>query len=303
VALIRLNADGSLDSNFGSGGIVNVAGGQGYAIAIQGDGKIVVGGSMNVSSTVTSMAAWRFNADGSLDSSFGSGGQATLSFGRNISSRALAIATQKVPIFGGTEQRILLGGWHDGKTADDFALARLDAAGQTDASFGSGGAVSKDFFGNTDTIRSVQVDSQNRILVAGSALKPGTKNGTSFTDFALVRYGVNGAVDPSFGSSGSVVTQVSGSTNTLAGAVIQVNGNIVAAGRTSLGLTLVRYTSTGAPDASFGVNGVAAANFLDLGATGMSAAGVVLQQDGKILAIGTATTPPGSTVCLSRFYP
>src|ERR1019366_5080201 len=113
VIVVRFTTDGSLDSTFGSSGVVNLPAGRNnplaaWAVAIQNDNKIVVAGDAG------GMAAWRFNANGSLDSSFGSGGKTTLTFGKGSTSRAFSIILQSVVVSGITEQRIVLGGWECG---------------------------------------------------------------------------------------------------------------------------------------------------------------------------------------------
>ena len=118
-ATVRYNIDGSLDSTFGSGGIVITSLGLGSAIALQADSKIVVTGFVHII---------RYNIDGSLDSTFGSGGIVTSAIG-GVSSVAIQ-PNGKILAAGSSEI-------HAGDS--DFAVVRYNTDGSLDSAFGSGG--------------------------------------------------------------------------------------------------------------------------------------------------------------------
>jgi uncharacterized delta-60 repeat protein len=99
-ALARYNTDGSLDATFGSGGkVVTPVGGHiqiAFALALQADGKLVAAGNRG-----DDFATVRYNSDGSLDTSFGSGGEAVIVFGGFGGARALAVQPDGKVIVGG----------------------------------------------------------------------------------------------------------------------------------------------------------------------------------------------------------
>src|SRR5262245_11651818 len=134
-ALVRYNPNGSLDSTFGTGGIVNnIFGDDATAVATVGD-KIVVGGRYHKKNQASVFALARFNSDGSLDQTFGSGGIASTSFGNNTAADALEIAVQadgKIVQSGLMLQLTHSNGRH-------FAVARYTPNGVLDTTFGSGG--------------------------------------------------------------------------------------------------------------------------------------------------------------------
>ncbi len=135
----------------------------------------------------------------------------------------------------------------------DFLLARYTTSGKLDGSFGSGGKVLTDV-GVDDYAFSVAVQPDGKIVAAGLSTAKGSG------DFALVRYTKSGALDASFGSGGKVLTDLGANSYDGASAVaVQADGKIVAAGfsraKGSGDFALVRYTTSGKLDASFGLGG------------------------------------------------
>jgi uncharacterized delta-60 repeat protein len=206
-ALARYNPDGSLDQSFGNGGkqITDFFGNQDVvnSVAVQSNGKIVAAGYARHSadSSTSDFALARYNQDGSLDQSFGSGGRQTTDFFGH-SDQAYDVAIQP-------DGRILLAGFTyrgvDPSTSD-FAVARYNLDGSLDQSFGSGGKQTTDFFGNLDGADSVAIQPDGKIVAAGFAQHTGDYNSD---DFALARYSA-GTAAPDFSISlnpASVATQ------------------------------------------------------------------------------------------------
>lgn len=205
--LVKLNEDGSLDGGFAQQGKALVAwndiGAEATALAIQADGKIVQAGFVsnlvdpNAWTIDTDMAVLRYSADGSLDSTFGVGGKASIDFGRDDDhAQALAIAP---------DGKILVAGYSaDTSGPADFALARLDAGGALDLTFGAGGKVVTDFVGAQDRAFAIALRGEGRILVAGSSDQGPSR------DFALVQYNSDGSLDSDFGSGGKFVVHMGG---------------------------------------------------------------------------------------------
>src|SRR5438552_1541245 len=188
-ACMRFNSDGSLDSSFGNSGIItDFFGGndEANALVIQLDGKIILGGVADRTGVGGSvdMALTRYNVDGSLDSSFGSGGKVFIDYvARTDVIYGLALQMDgKIVVAGGA-----------GNNSDipDFALARLNTNGALDPSFGSGGKVTTDFFGNNDYATALVIQADGKILCVGWA-----RNAIGSSDsLAPARY-VNSAGPP-----------------------------------------------------------------------------------------------------------
>jgi uncharacterized delta-60 repeat protein len=293
-ALARYTTNGSLDSTFGSGGKVTtkVAGGSARALAIQpGDGKIVLGGD-------ASFGLARYTTGGSLDTSFGSRGIKTIAFPGSLGDdevEALAIqADGKILAAGTSEQNNPAVGnfpqW-------EFALARYNANGSLDTSFGSGGTVLTNFGNNAPYgadvqayINAIALQPDGKIVVAGSVNNGVVGVGGTFT---VARYNVNGTLDTTFGPAGTGVVYVS--TNLLGGAnsvAIQSDGRIIAAGglgtRFSPGQwALVRFNANGSLDGTFGSGGEVTVTVVPGSGAADSAFGVALLAGGKIVVAGT----------------
>jgi uncharacterized delta-60 repeat protein len=223
-ALARYKLDGSLDSSFGEGGkLMTDFGGvndQAHAIALQTDGKFVAAGRGGASDD---FAVARYNPDGSLDASFGTGGKVTTSFG-SAGEQALDVALQP-------DGKIVAVGSGD----VDWGLARYNADGSLDATFGSGGKVTTDVPGGGAAF-AVVLQNNGKIVVVGNAF-------VADGDFALARYNASGSLDAGFGNGGMVTTDFGGGEQGLDG-VLQLDGKIVAAGFTIRGgssFALARY--------------------------------------------------------------
>jgi uncharacterized delta-60 repeat protein len=276
---------GGLDPTFGSGGKVTTAfGGDDTAMALQADGKIVmVGGSG------TDFLLARYNLDGSLDTSFGAGGLVTSDVGAGSNDEARAVAIQsdgKIVVAGNA----VVGRTPNNQFNFDFAVARFNVDGSLDASFGSGGKATADFNGQTDRAFAVAIQTDGKIVVAGSAA-PAT--GVS-TDFAVARFNSNGTPDPSFGSGGQLTTDVGGANDIAQNVLLQPDGAILVSGVLSLGSDptlghggVARYAANGAPDSGFGSAGKLTLPNVSLGDA------LALQSDGKILVAGSV--PVGGT--------
>jgi uncharacterized delta-60 repeat protein len=328
---------GDLDPTFGTGGIVTTANTGANAAALQSDGKIVVAGSISTTQNPQQGGLLRYNTNGSLDSSFGTGGKVMIAVGGN-GGAAFAVAIQ-------TDGKILAA------APDSLRLTvfRFNTNGSLDTTFGSNGAATIQAAGRLFAPASggIRLQPDGRILVA--------------TERIVARLLANGQLDSTFGSNGAAPT-VGGSSVALlpngdiligngnvaslyapngsltrnfgvngqtagfpfdgeGGIVVATNMNvtkIITAGSltTSLSLTfaqtvsgflLVRYNSDGTIDNSFGNHGGVATQFP--GNILAKAFAVALQTNGDVLAAGqTALTdvdavPGPSDFGLMRYNP
>jgi uncharacterized delta-60 repeat protein len=254
-AVSRYTSDGSIDPGFGAGGVVAISFGTpvqaAYDLALQPDGRIVAVGTAGIDfGRDRSFALARFNADGSLDSSFGVGGRVTTGVGGAIGD-ANAVALQG-------DGRIVAAGFGHDAPGGEFALARYNRDGSLDGGFGSAGVVRTDF-GLAEIATDIAVGREERI-VAGGFVSTATGD-----DSALARYLADGALDPGFGLGGRVSTDLGGSDGVyslelVAGGRILTVGPL-SRGTNSIDFALARYTRDGRLDRTFGDGGLVTTNF------------------------------------------
>ena len=137
--------------------------------------------------------------------------------------------------------------------ATDFALARYSDNGTLDPSFGVGGKVTTDFAGSYDSVGSVVLQSDGKIVAGGWSVVDGVSS------FALARYNSDGALDADFGAGGKVRTDFGGVSSQIFGIALQLDGKIVVAGYANADggfeFALARYSADGTVDAGFGRDG------------------------------------------------
>ena len=195
-----------------------------------------------------------------------------------------------------SDGKIIVAGYSHNGSNDDFALVRYTAAGVLDPSFGTGGKVTTDFGGGNDYGLSVAVQSDGKIIVAGSSGDFGS------SDFALARYTAAGALDPSFGTGGKVITPIGSSGDYCRSVAVQSDGKILVAGSSdngsNLDFALVRYTAAGSLDPSFGTGGKVITAFGSGTDQGYS---VAVQGDGKIIMAGYTANGSNTDFALVRY--
>ena len=280
-------APGDLDPTFGGGGkVITDFGGDDtlFTLALQPDGKTVVAGSSFVygSGTGGSFALARYNVDGSLDATFGTGGKVITDFRSNGTDVAHALAIQpdgKIVAAGVVPHGL------------DFGLARYNVDVSLDATFGTGGKVISSS-ANYDTLSAAVLQSDGKIVVAGSrGYYPAAR------DFVLARYNTDGSLDASFGSGGEVTTDFGNHTDDQASAMaLQPDGKILVGGGSGGRFALARYNPDGTLDPTFGTEGTVITAF----GGGESAAALALQPDGKIVVAGG---PRSANFVLARYNP
>ncbi len=247
VLVMRFNANGSVDSSFAGGGYVGPAGSAG-GVAISSDGKVIVGGTSG-----GGMFALRLTATGAPDPSFGSGGYASALAGSGALGNAVAL----------DGSRVVVAGSASGSDAyPRTAVARFNANGTRDSSFGSGGVAILDL-GRFSVANAVAVQSDGRIVFAGSQ-----RNDLQTTSVLISRLTSGGGLDSSFAGNGLFLQQYArGAAYSAAfGLAIAPSGKIVVGGSATDGISghpegadalAIRLNSNGTPDSGFAGNGVA----------------------------------------------
>jgi uncharacterized delta-60 repeat protein len=295
-ALVRYTRNGRLDSTFGVGGkVVTTFDSNGddlSALVLQADGKIVAAGSIHG----TAFLLARFNADGSVDQTFGNNGHVVTTFSDHTAGAADVVlqADGKIIAVG-------VSGAGPYSELNDFALARYNSDGSLDQTFGNGGKVKTHFpgvFNTGSTATSAVLQPDGRLVVGGFY-----KNERTPHQFALTRYNSNGILDSTFGRSGKVITTVgTGDAFSLAIA-LESNGRIVLAGYsdTTQGndFSLAGYTSNGTLDSTFGNGGIMATDFA--GATDDIAYAMTTQSDGKLVVAGRTGQYPEFDFGVARY--
>jgi uncharacterized delta-60 repeat protein len=240
---------------------------------------LVLAAAFLVASAVPAAAA-----PGQLDLSFGAGGTVVTQFPSSYSG-ARAVAIQ-------ADSRIVAAGFAhtNDSIISDFALARYDASGALDPTFGAGGRVRTDFGGRFDEALAVAAQPDGRVVVAGSS------SDASGSDMAVARYTSDGTLDASFDGDGLALVDF-GSEASARAVALQPDGKVVLAGWVSQPVgggccvsdfALARLTSAGALDSSFNGDGQVVTDFLPGADNGHDAAQAVLvQADGRIVAAGS----------------
>jgi len=275
----RYLASGALDLAFGTNGSTTTdfqgAYDRAYAVALQGDGKILVGGEAETLALKYNFGLARYLSNGTLDPAFGTGGRVMTVIGTGSEDVIYGIAVQP-------DGKILVAG--RGNYA--FALARYNANGTLDATFGTGGKVVVTRF---YMARALLLLADGKIVVGGHSAGSGS-------DFALARYSKAGVIDTTFGTAGFVTTNL-GSEDGINALALSGEGRIAAAGASGAYLAknfaFARYLANGALDPSFGTAGK---KVLPVGGASANdfASGLVVQSNNKLVAVGTAAPASGA---------
>jgi uncharacterized delta-60 repeat protein len=230
-AIARYNKDGTLDKKFsGDGKLLHNFGGfeEARGVAVQKDGKIVVGGSGTPTGQRPDFIVARYKSNGLPDKTFGKTGKVITDLGAGEQLFGLALQPDgKIVVTGETTDGITF----------FFAVARYKPSGALDKSFDKDGVLAANLFPSfADRPRAIALQPDGKILVAGqgASSRPGAT-----ADFALVRFNTNGKLDKAFSGDGKLLTNftappffTSGSDSAHAIA-LQADGKIVVAGNSS----------------------------------------------------------------------
>jgi len=267
--------DGQALTSFGTGWEF------GKETIIQPDGKILVGGYSDSGGT-DDFSLVRYNADGTLDNSFGGGDGVAFP---GIVGRAEAMVLQ-------ADGKVVLSGY---TTTGGYqvCLVRFNADGSLDTSFGGGdGVASSGVYGSA---KDVALQTDGKFLVAADL---------SNSNFNLMRFNSDGALDTSFGGgSGYVSTDLAGGNDRADSLTIQSDGKVLLSGfgfnGTSFDFGLVRYNTDGSLDTSFNGTGKV---LTDFGANSSDMGNETrMQADGKIVVVGWSNTGGTNDFAIARY--
>lgn len=222
ISHVRYNTNGTLDTTFGTGGIVITKFSQSpdveaWAMELDGNDKIVTTGMIfDVDLNDNKIVVVRFNANGNLDTTFGTDGIVKTSVGNNDDfGNAVAIQPDNKIVVAGTSNL-------------NAIVARYDINGLLDSTFGTGGILITDFGTNQNEAYGITIQNDEKILVVGVS-GPNAQNTNG--NFGIVRYNPDGIIDNTFGINGKVITDVSNGHNDVAFSVKeQSDGKIVVSG-------------------------------------------------------------------------
>ena len=288
-------AAGDLDPTFGTGGMlttdINHSTDIANAVAVQADGKLIVVGQTYKHNDFSGedFVVTRYNTDGTLDNTFGSGGRVRTDF------PGLAAVPSSVVIQPDGQIVVTGGAFPLFTFLGNFELVRYNPNGSLDRSFGNGGIVTTTFpQGSYASAVALQPD--GKIIAAGTVFVDFIIGESSNTDFALARYNPDGTPDTTFGNGGQVSTDFAGLEDDAFSVLIQPDGKIVAVGSannpaTYYDFAAVRYLGNGTIDTTFGVAGKVSTDFGDQNFD--RARSAALQPDGKIVAAGFAISQNG----------
>lgn len=356
-SIVRYLADGALDAAFGSNGVVTVGFSNGAdtarALALQADGKIVVAGRA-VGSGFDDFGITRLNADGSLDTGFGTAGKALVDLsGGSDDARAVLVQDDgRIVVVGSANTATPTG------ADSDFAAVRLHTDGTLDAGFGSGGRVRVGIAGKADIASAAALRPDGGIVIVGRAATDGgalpdtglvvlSRDGVALTTlrfdllkggehdeavdvlvqpdgrillaialrsgglwrYVLARRQSDGAEDSTFGGSGHTILNFAVGGDFARALALQSDGRIVAAGITRPSVTqtsevddfvITRHRVDGTLDTTFGTGGAVKVDFFG---SSDGAECVSVLADGRIVASGLARNASTNGLALVRLLP
>jgi uncharacterized delta-60 repeat protein len=223
--IARLNTDGTLDTEFNTGGTVGVNSDV-EAVALQSDGKIIIGGWFTAARGTTQNYIARLNADGTLDTSFNAGDD----IGTNSVVYDIAIQSDGKIVIGGA--------FAAARGVTQNYIARLNADGSLDTGFN---VIADGTIGVNNSVRSVAIQPDGKIIIVGDFT---TARGV--TQNRIARLNTDGSLDTGFNTGGTV-----GADNSVRAVLLQPDGTMFITGT----FTTVRGTAQNrigflAPDGS-----------------------------------------------------
>lgn len=293
--VVRYNINGTIDNTFGGSGVVTLrqnpiktAGS--YAIGLQSDGKIIVGGYTWTDDN-NDFALVRLKTDGVVDSTFGTDGWVYTPVSPITVYPFGDDKIRKIKVL--SDNSIIAAGYAYNGIDNDFALAKYDANGALVTTFGTGGKIVLDV-NNDDFITDLAITGAGNIAVVGNS------NTSLNTDISVAQFTAAGIQDPAFNSGNVLTTGLTGNYEAY-GIAVQSNNYLVITGLTpptsAKDVYVGRIKTDGTFDLSFGPNGTGeiAINY-GAGISNDEGRSIAVQSDGKIIIAGItdAITPPST---------
>jgi uncharacterized delta-60 repeat protein len=247
-----------------------------HALGIQADGKFVLAGFATDALGNSDIALARYNADGTLDPTFGVGGKVITPVTASSSNNANALAIQP-------DGRIVIAGSTFVSGFFQVVVLRYNPDGSLDLTFDTDGIVTANPNPGNDTGEGVAIQPDGKIVVAG----------TNYTgpsgDFLVLRFNADGSPDTGFDADGFVLTSFGAEMDSIEDVALQADGKIVVAGYTASGgnfnIAVARYNTNGSLDTGFDTDGTLIS---PVGTGNDFASSVAIQADGKIVVGGQA---------------
>lgn len=281
--ITRFNTDGTLDTTFGENGIMltdfnaSVSNEGVAAAAIQPDDKIVVVGYVSIFSPGEGyFAIVRYNANGSLDTTFGNGGKVTKAFGNMHINEATDVTITP-------DGKIVVSGRYFANGQNyQMGIVRLNSSGVEEASMVNQWGFT---LGSSYVANAVRVQPDGKIVGAGvyHANQSGTNN-----DLVIVRFNPGGTIDQSFGTLGRYMP-ATGENEYFNDLEILPDGKIVACGTSQGEFLLMRFNSNGSLDSSFASNNGIGRIKTPMGGNA-EAKKIIARPNGKMLVVGSSAT-------------
>jgi uncharacterized delta-60 repeat protein len=315
IGVVRLNADGSLDTSFDGDGYVQIDASQleltsaqsssASSVTVQSDGKLVIGANISNRSDNNSHAAViRLNSNGSLDNGFGGNGIAAFQLeaaGFTTTTNALLQSDGNIFVVGTASRDI-----NTNYRTDILAFRLLGSNGSLDATFNGGSLLTlapstreRNTIKNFDSAGNATLQTDGKIVIAGTA----SDDAFTYQDVFVLRLNADGIYDSTFDGNGVVLTDINGGDDAAIDLAIQKNGKIVAVGYADKFASvdndslILRYAADGSLDTTWNSTGKLT---IDSGASGgEEASSIAVQQDDKLLI---AASDGAATFNARNFY-
>jgi uncharacterized delta-60 repeat protein len=288
----RYNANGTPDLTWNGTGkgitpisTIGTAADLANAMALQPDGKVLLAGYCS-NGTNDDFCSLRYNADGTLDSSWGGTGKVITAIG-TANDRALAMALQP-------DGKVLLAGL----CSADFCAARYNANGTLDNTWNGTGKVTTSValgvLGGYATAMALQPD--GKLLLAGRC---GNSASTNY-DFCSARYNAIGTLDTTWNGTGKLAVSLVSSDDWATGMTLQPDGKVLMTGQCAPGFAFcaARYNGQGTLDTTWNFTGLVTTS---VGPGDARAQATALQPDGKLLVAGYCSSGIDDDFCVTRY--
>jgi uncharacterized delta-60 repeat protein len=297
LAIEELNANGSLNTGFGAGGLVQIPIGwdDSFTMAVQANGQILVASdTVDGSGAANTYLVARLDANGLLDSTFGAGGIAE--YPASTTTPTADRIDQVVAILPQADGRIILAG----NSPAGFSAVRLDADGSLDTTYGQYGTATVPIMttaGYRDDVTAAAIQANGQVVLTGDITKSYSEPGGNVvventdSEVAVIRLNTDGSLDSTYGGStaaGVVLIpfdlsspSTPGDNSSRAVAVQPTTGDVLVAGSGPAPITLYRLNTDGTLDTSFGTGGLVEPSVTEK--TNIAYLTMAVQADGDIL--------------------